>query len=69
VEEKSDDDDIPDYITEQNTVKAKQENSSKTRIISNPAFNSKSLNRNYPILSNRIKIKSIFFNNYNRSVP
>jgi len=59
VEEKSDDDEIPDYTIAQNTIKAKQENSSKTRVISNSAFTSKFQYRNYPISINRIKVKRI----------
>jgi len=59
VEEKPDDDEIPNYITELNTVKAKQENSSKTRVISNTAFTSKLLDQSYPILFNTIKIKRL----------
>jgi hypothetical protein len=61
VKEKFYDDEIPNNIIVQNTVKAKQENSSKTRTIFNSEFPSKSLDSNYPILSNRINIKSSFF--------
>jgi hypothetical protein len=61
--EKIYDDEIHYFIILKNTYKARQENSFPYKTISNPSYTSKLLDRNYPILSNRINIKSSFFNN------
>jgi len=71
VEEKPDDDEIPDYITELNIVIAKQENSSSPGIISKKLINSQSksllksanLKIAYCFLLPQINQSKIFYNN------